>query len=216
MRFPKPPIVDPMGEAFSAEDFESLAYNIDREMRYRPLQSQPLRVAEIGTWSGQSTLAIARPHVLVHCISSWSMPSELIDDGGQKRPERLWMVLRQGETNWVRGVHYRPEDVAFQSFVANTKGVVFRTVMPLLVAPHLACAWWPEQLDAVYINSDHDADELRQLVVAWKRHVRPGGNVYGLYKDHTVAGLHHLGGYNVDGTIWRHRVMKEAAGALGK
>ena len=208
MRFLPPPIVDPMGEAFSEEDFESLAYNIDREMRMRPYQSQPLRVAEIGTWSGQSTLAIARPHVLLHCISSWAMPAEHADGEGEERPERLWLVLRQDAADC-------PHLVAFQSFVENTKGVVFRTAMPLRMNPHFVWQWWPEKLDAVYINSDRDAAELRQLVVAWKMHVRPGGNVYGLYKQHTVDGLSGLGGYNVDGTIWRYRVMKESTHAMG-
>ena len=74
-----PSVIDPMGETCTREELESLAYNIDRDMRNRPLESQPLLVAELGTWSGQFTLAIAQPHVLVHCISSWERPNEFLE-----------------------------------------------------------------------------------------------------------------------------------------
>lgn len=208
MRFPLPPIVDPMGETFSREDFESLAYNIDREMRTRPLQSQPLLVAELGTWSGQSTLAIARPHVLVHCISDWEMPAEFKEGDGIERSERQWLSLRQSEDGC-------PRSVAFQTFVRNTKGIVFRNAMPLRCDPDFVCEWWPEKLDAVFINCDTDGKHLHWIVNAWRRHVRPGGNIFGRYKDHTVDGLTGLGGYNVDGTIWRYRVMKEYCDEVG-
>ena len=192
---------DPMGEDFNQEDIDSLVYNIDREMRYRPLKSQPLLVAELGTWSGQSTLAIARPHVLVHCISRWAMPCEFEEGEVQERPERQWLSVKQDEDSC-------PHDVAFQTFVRNTKGVVFRNAMPLKCDPCFVWEWWPETLDAVFVNCDTNGEYLNWIVSAWKRHIRPGGNIFGRYKYHTVDGLTGLGGYNVDGTIWRYRVMK--------
>jgi len=200
MRFPKVSVADPMGEVFSKEDFECLAYNIYRSMRKRKYQSQPLRVAELGTWSGQSTLAIARPSTLVYCISNWTMDHDC--------PERLWLSVR-GDTDGR-------DLVAFLTFVENIKGVVFRKAMPVRCNPHAAWKWWPEKLDALFINCDHDGPSLRHLVTCWSRHILPGGNIYGLYKRHTVEGLTGLGYYGTDGTIWRHRVLKEYRDAVGK
>ena len=188
-----------MGEVFLEESFDSLAYNIARQVRERKTPTIPLRVLEIDTWSGQSTLAIAQPNVLVYCCSLWDMSPPY---GSPKRSERQWLEVRQGEGNC-------PEHIAFRTFVQNANGIVFRTAMPLRLPLEVLRGCWTDPLDAVYINGEDNPAWLRYCVQLWEPLVRPGGNFYGLYKDHTVEALTGLGGYQVDGTIWRHRVLKE-------
>ena len=198
----KPPIDDTMGEVFTAQDFECLAYNIQRKVDART-RSGPLRVVELGTWSGQSTLAIARPHVLVHSLSSWNQTDD---------PRKVqWLADERSKEDSPLVVN-----LAFQQFVTNTKGFVFRTVMPLICHPLDAVSWWPEKLDAIFVNGDTCDIILRHVISEWSKHVRSGGTIYGVYKDHTVAALTGLGHYTVDGTIWRHRVAKECGYAMGK
>jgi hypothetical protein len=134
------------------------------------------------------------------------MPAEFMPGKGVERSEKQWLLLRQDDPNC-------PHSVAFRTFIENTKGIVFRTAMPLTWNPEPVADWWPEQLDAVYINCDRRGEHLRSLVNSWKRHVRPGGNIYGLYRGHTVEGLTGMGHYAVDGTIWRYRIVKDYANA---
>lgn len=200
--FDQPPIADPMGEVFSAQDFKCLAYNIDQQKR-RLVTPRVLQVVELNTWSGQSTLAIAQPHVLVHCLSLW-LPNE------HEPKKHQWHCDRGSDES-------RPHcfNLAFAQFVANLKGFVFRTVFPVVCAPLDAADWWPEKLDAVVVNGDGGPVLLRNVVSWWRKHVRPGGYIYGVYKDHTVAGLTDLGSYTIDGTIWRYRVHGGGQHAVG-
>ena len=192
MRFPIVPVDDLMGETFHEENFEALAFNIQRQVNGRIVPG-PLRVVELGTWSGQSTLAIARTHVLVHCLSSWEAhPSS--------REKFQWVSDRLGDPNWDGA-----NSPAFRQFLKNTNEMVFRTAMPCPCDPHNAASWWTEKLDAIFVNDDTDAMTLRNLICLWSRHVRSGGVIYGAYKAHTVPALTGIGSYSVDGTIWRLR-----------
>ena len=192
---PQPEIADTMGEVFRPCDFDCLAWNIHNQVLHRT-RREPLRVVELGTWSGQSTLAIAQPNVLLHCISSW--------EAGNDSAKVRWCSVKAGDDG-------RPSagNLAFQQFIVNTAGTVFRTAFPLICCPLGAADWWPEKLDAVFINGDLAADGLRRLVCSWKKRVRPHGAIYGVYKDHTVEALTNTYPYSTDGTIWRHRVSKE-------
>ena len=203
-QFRCPPIHDRMGETFSADDYNTLAYHIDYARQHRPRPTIPLKVLELGTWSGQSTLAIARPNTLVYCVSDWSMPAEEPPKGSRQRPEREWLILRQGAEPSAA------DSVAFRTFVRNTEGVIFRNAMPILYDPFQAYTWWPERVDAAYINCDDSAVDLRGLIIGWSQHVRPGGHIYGRYKGHTVEALTGRGFYTVDGAIWKYSVTQGA------
>lgn len=204
MRFPIVPVDDLMGEVFTPQDFECLAFNIQRQVRERIVPG-PLRVVELGTWSGQSTLAIARTHVLVHCLSSWHSGS------AQNSPEKFqWVSDRLGDGDWDGA-----DSPAFRQFLKNTNEMVFRTAMPCPCDPYDAAFWWTEKLDAIFINNDINATALATLIHPWVKHVRSGGIIYGVYKDHTVSALTGLGSYTLSGTIWRLRVAKESVDAMG-
>lgn len=205
MYFQKIEVADPMGEVFTVQDFDCLAHNIHRLVKKRVVPGA-IRVVELGTWSGQSTLAAAQPHVLVHAVSSWQAREE--------ETEKIhWLsgrlgvgideVLKNKDGHWSQALSYE----ALVQFIKNTNGHVFRTVMPLNCLPLDAAEWWPEKVDALVVVNDSGSHLLRDVIRQWSRHIVSGGYVFGVYRDHTVRALTGLGSYTIDGTIWRLRIQ---------
>jgi hypothetical protein len=202
MYYQKIPVKDSMGEQFTVQDFDCLAHNVARMVRNRVLAG-PVRIMELGTWSGQSTLAIAQPHVVVHCVSTWSDP--------EAEGPIEWLDNKNGQVSAGIGEDVKSpaiDKLAFHQFIRNTQGFVFRTVMPLICHPLDAAIWWPEKLDGIFINGDAGDGIVRAVIRNWSRHVRSGGTIYGVFKSHTVQALTGSGSYTIDGSIWRHKVVK--------
>lgn len=115
------------------------------------------KIAEIGSWKGRSTVALAESTPgLVFAIDTW-----------QGSPEHL------------------PEDVGpdgwlFQEFRRNTRGLpVVSMEMSSVQAANLLYRSGIRDFDMVFIDGAHDYENVHMDISAWSGLVRPGGTLCG-------------------------------------
>lgn len=152
---------DPMGHETPKGDIEAI---VRLACKACPGTATPMTLVEIGSWAGQSTLAIAR-----------------------------WMTFRDrlfAVDDWS-GMSNSPisPDEAFRTFCHNMGPFLFHNVFPLRGESSFISDCWPDSkpIDFLFIDADHSYEGCRSDIVCWSRYVRDGGIVCG--HDYTVGGV---------------------------
>lgn len=158
---------DPMGHETPKGDIEALVGLFQSMPRMgHPERSTDRVIVEIGTWAGQSAIALEEHLWLgdrVFCVDDWrGLPG--IRDGANP-------------------------DKAYRTFCRNVEPYLYRTIFPIRMDSSLASDTWPRTLpvDFLFIDGDHSFEGCRADIVNWDRYVRDGGIVCG--HDYTVGGV---------------------------
>jgi predicted O-methyltransferase YrrM len=121
---------------------------------------RPRVVVELGTWLGQSAIAMAasvrRWGGHVTCVDTWS--GNLHDDGGENSPPLMIGICARHMVSAGLGPHLR--------------------LIPATTAA-AAAAWSTRSIDFLYIDADHSETGCWRDLTAWAPHVRSGGLVVG-------------------------------------
>jgi hypothetical protein len=146
-------------------------------------------IAEIGSWMGRSTRALADNTIgIVHCVDTWK------GSGLEHDP-------------WLKG---KSPEWLFEQFSNNTRGCnnlrIFR-MTSLEGAQRLKDM--NQTLDMIFIDASHDYENVKADILAWKPLLKPGGMFCGHdYQDcwpEVIKAVHELlTGVKVvpGGSIW--------------
>lgn len=120
---------------------------------------------EVGSWAGRTALAMARASddylLRVFCVDHW-----------HGSPNDITLELARRHT---------PEQV-FRTFCANAGELLFKRIFPCRGSSLEWAAIWRQglpTLDLVFLDGDHDYQAVREDILAWRPHVRPGGILCG-------------------------------------
>jgi hypothetical protein len=135
------PMFTPEGDLWVVENLAS-----------RLTSENPL-IVEIGSWVGESALALHRgcPRAYIHCIDNWmGSPSDLTGA----------MAVRYGRS------------AVKDAFLKNTEGKPIHAWQGKSLA---VAKEWKEQADLIYIDAEHTYESLASDIRAWWPHLKPGG-----------------------------------------
>lgn len=123
-------------------------------------QGRPLRMLEVGSWVGESALALL---------------------GGAPKDSRIYCVDHwQGSaTDWT--CHIAKEVNVWEWFVKNTEDLIGTSIFPVKGNSVQAAADLGEsqELDLIFLDADHAKDPVRADIDAWLRHLSPTGVLCG-------------------------------------
>jgi hypothetical protein len=174
---------NPMDHDTPRQDLEVLVRLVRQVSEGNRLWS-PIRVLEVGSWAGLSTLALAQPGVQVHCVDHWQ----------GNRGDRLGEVVKR-----------YPPDVPFQIFCSNMGSRLLKTIFPHRGSSLLFASIWPMPMDLIFIDASHEYEDVANDINAWRPHVRPGGILcghdYGVFAGVTRA-ADEIGHDGVEGNVW--------------
>ncbi len=114
---------------------------------------------EVGSWAGQSTLALASLFERVWAVDTW--------EGSP------W----EGPGACAYDVY--PPRKAFQTFCKNIGVHLLDTVIPCVGRSLSWASVWTTPLDLVFIDADHRYEAVKADIKAWLPHIRPGGILCG-------------------------------------
>lgn len=128
------------------------------------------RVAEIGSWMGRSTRALADnigPEGVVYAIDTWNGSPE------------------------CGAIEKLPEDWIFDQFRLNLQDLDGRVNAIRLSSSRAAAIAKSEseQFDLVFIDADHSYESVKADILAWRPLVRPGGILAGHDYSSTWPGV---------------------------
>jgi hypothetical protein len=122
------------------------------------------RVVEIGSYVGQTAMAMVEGGGLLWCIDHWK--------GSTDRMDELYKTF--GE----QGV--------FETFCKNVGPELFVNIFPCRGRSDQWASVWPFKADMVFIDGDHEYESVKYDIKAWFPHVRDGGILcghdYGYFK----------------------------------
>jgi len=143
---------------FLYEDQVVALYDLARDLP----NSHPVAV-EIGSFLGKSSLVIAKgmngkSNPVLYCIDPFNADSDAPSTGVLSK---IAMSL--------------PVSLLDQ-FIANmTKHGVYRTVRTLVGYSHEFAATFPEAIDFLFVDGNHDYEAVLKDFEDWRRHLKPGG-----------------------------------------
>lgn len=152
---------NPLGHKYLPEDLralEQLAQRARVNFGNRGLGMDSLRLTEavdIGAWSGQSTLTIAKHISMVHAIDTWKATFEGIRENVPTQKE------------------------AFIQFCRNMEQLYLYRVWPHVGRATTFAECWPHQVQLVFIDADLRADLFKETVLAWLPLVASTGYMIG-------------------------------------
>ncbi len=151
--------------------------------------SKSVVIAEIGSYSGRSTLALAvnaPPGAIVYACDHW-----------------------QGSVDQQEALKMMPSGWLFDDFTYNLRGIT--NVWPLAVNSLQAARWMATQgktFDLIFIDASHDFESVKADIMAWKPLLKDGGILAGHnYGDPPNPGVKQavdllIPKFQVIGTIW--------------
>jgi predicted O-methyltransferase YrrM len=161
---------------------------LDRRAIERIVRSMPGCICvEVGTWAGLSALRMAEAGASrVYCIDHWL---------GNANDDLSYAAQFYGQRH------------AFQTFCSNMGHFLFDTVIPLVGTSKQWASVWPSSfVDFVYIDAEHDYEDVWQDISMWKPHIRPGGIIaghdYNVFPGVNKAVHEHFTSVNVENFIW--------------
>lgn len=119
-------------------------------------------IAEIGSWMGRSTMALARhtPGV-VFSIDTWDSPLN------------QWCTENDlNKNNYSR-------DSVFNTYLHNLGPLVGTTVFPFICMSRGAAWMFRQKFDMVFIDAGHDYTSVHDDITEWKPLITPGGLICG-------------------------------------
>jgi predicted O-methyltransferase YrrM len=124
-------------------------------------QYQPMVVVELGSWQGQSAIAMARSvrrwGGTVTCVDTWA--GELNDEGGSPSGKTPLMILPMARHLVESGVS------------ASVRLIIATTLE--------AAETWTTPIDFLYVDADHSEAGCLADLTAWTPKVRTGGVIAG-------------------------------------
>lgn len=162
-----PPGFEGLGLWMIPEDLEALL-GLREEVRKRRFAGKPwifqdndclLKIVEVGSFVGRSALALANRGDVVYCVDTWC-------GGGADNVAEVYKI--PGATEAI-----------FGQFMRNCRDKLFGKIFPCR-GPSVEWARdWPFQADMVFIDADHTEAAVRADLLAWRKHVKPGGVLCG-------------------------------------
>lgn len=117
------------------------------------------RVLEVGSWLGESAIAMADAGAVVHCVDTWNgTPGDVT--------ERL--ADAAGGTQQV-----------FDEFKARVGERLDTSIYPWRRSSLEAASMAWKQFDMIFIDADHSYQAVRDDILAWWKHLRAGGFMLG-------------------------------------
>lgn len=142
------------------EALTAMAKNVGTITLQREGTARPLRMLEVGSWVGESALALI---------------------GGAPRDSRIYCVdhWQGSSSDWT--CHIAKEVDVWDWFLKNTDGLVGVTIFPIKGDSVQAAADLgdSQDLDLIFLDADHEEASLRADIDAWLRHLSPNGVLCG-------------------------------------
>lgn len=117
-------------------------------------------IIEVGTWLGMSAFYMAErmsPSGKIYCVDLW---------------ENTPQVAHHLEALEIPSLYHQ-----FLSNVIHRKKTDM--IVPVKLSSIEASSVLAVKADVIYIDASHDQESVRQDVVAWSRHLKPGGVICG-------------------------------------
>lgn len=125
-----------------------------------------IEVVEVGSFVGGSTLSLAVPGAIVHCVDTWDGSTGLD-------------VINIAYNEREKGV--------FETFCRNMGQRLFFSVWPHVGESLFYAKVWPRKADLVFLDASHDYDSVKADIAAWAPLVKPGGILCG--HDYKARGI---------------------------
>lgn len=143
---------------------------------------------EIGSFVGNTALALQKEFHVVYCIDTWV--------GNEHDP--AGSVVARGKNS--------PETL-FTTFCRNMGPLLYDSVIPCVGPSSIYSSIWPRQVDLIFIDAEHSYESVKHDIMIWKRHVKRGGILcghdYGIFPGVTKAVHEYLPGFKTGGrSIW--------------
>ena len=140
--------------------------DIDHETLRRlaaTLESRPAvkRCIEVGTWAGSTALTLAPFFDYLYCVDHFQ------GNVGSHLEKTRELLNEEGE----EGV--------FRVFSYNLREHLMDSVFPCVGSSLEWAAIWPFKVDMIFIDAEHDYENVKADIEAWMPHVRKGGILCG-------------------------------------
>jgi len=150
-----------LGHRMAESDVEIIQKLIRHEVAR--CNGTPIAIAEIGTWTGATALAMAE------CLGSSGGKIYCIDTFEGSGTDRTGEIvgLMGGKT------------LLKECFTKNVEDLIDHTIVPVEGESVETAAIWNIPLDVVLVDAGHTYHELKRDVVNWTPHIKPGGLLCG-------------------------------------
>ncbi len=155
--------VESVGHVTTEADLQGLtklAENVGKLVAQREREARPLRMLEVGSWVGESAIALlggAPTHSRIFCVDHWE----------------------GSPTDWTCRI--AKEVDVWNWFLKNTEGLIGTSVFPVkgdsVQAAHDMGD--PQELDLIFLDGDREEAAVSADIKAWERHLAPGGVLCG-------------------------------------
>lgn len=154
-------VVKSAGFQTGPADLQALSQIVAYRAQQRP--GVMLRIIEVGSWVGESALAMAQglgdAGGIIYCVDHW-----------QGAPGDATFKLAQALS---------PEK-AYELFMENTSPLIGSVIRPLRGASlEVAASLPPQGADLVFIDADHSYEGCKADILAWLPHLRSDGIIFG-------------------------------------
>jgi hypothetical protein len=117
-----------------------------------------IEVVEVGSFAGESTIRLAVPGAIVHCIDTWR---------GTDGPDNINHAYNQHQGK------------VYETFMRNMGQRLFFTVYPHVGESLFYAQFWPRKADLIFLDAAHDYESVKADIAAWSPLVKPGGTICG-------------------------------------
>lgn len=128
-------------------------------------QSAKLKMVEVGSWVGESTLLWAETFDKVFAVDAWDL--NLTDP---TIPSNWWQEDSAQSPITEDDLHQ-----CFDVFCENCGHLLFTKIFPCRGKSATWARIWPGQVDLVYIDANHRYEEVKRDAAMWIGKVRPRG-----------------------------------------
>lgn len=187
-------------------DLAFLKKIVEGEAWDRVTDDRPLIIAEIGSWMGNSALAMQeagnfRAETIVHCIDHWK--------GGNHMQREI-----------------AREHDAYEAFCRNVGEKLGKTIIPHRGdSVEVAGAWLADgnpEIDVLFVDAGHTYEECLADIVSWAPHVARGGVICGHDYNSAFPGVkravHEIFGWGIQvfGSVWFARKDSQTEEAVAR
>jgi predicted O-methyltransferase YrrM len=124
------------------------------------LASKAINIAEIGSWMGRSTVALATNTVgTVHAIDTWA---------GSNETAHL-LELEDRSPDWLLQT--------FKNNIAEFSNIIIHQMTSLEAANYFLSM--NKKFDLIFIDASHNYDDVKADIIAWKSLLSEGGIICG-------------------------------------
>jgi len=127
---------------------------LENELIYlAELASKSLKIAEIGSWMGRSTMALAcNTNGIVTAIDTWKGSDEAVHINLLGNHDKDWLLNQ------------------FKNNIADTPNIEIVQMESLQAAEYLS----GRKFDLIFIDATHECESVKNDIIVWSKLLEPG------------------------------------------